>query len=92
MDPQDALFQVSKTGENEDLEELLNGDFKLDLNAGDSLGNTALHYSAASDHTKTVSLLIAAGCSVNARNNLGETPLHKVSRVVCTILSLPSFS
>ena len=79
MDPQDALFQASKRGENDDLEELLKGDYKVDVNSVDDLENCALHYAAAADHTKAVSLLLGHGASVDKPNRVGETALHKAA-------------
>jgi len=43
------------------------------VRAGDSTGNTSLHYAASKD---IAAALIAAGADVNARGNCGKTPLH----------------
>ena len=79
MEPQDALFQLAKQGDNDDLTELLGGSYKVEVSACDSLGNTALHYAASSDHAKSVSILIAKGALVDARNKQKETPLHRAA-------------
>jgi ankyrin repeat protein len=79
MEPQDALFQLAKQGDNEDLTELLGGSYKVNVSAADSQGNTALHYAAAADHAKSVSILIAKGATVDARNKQNETPLHRAA-------------
>jgi ankyrin repeat protein len=50
---------------------------KLNIDARDGLGNTALHYSAHHDHPSTLVMLLEAGAQVNVQNNAGETPLHK---------------
>ena len=98
MDPQDALLQLSKAGNDEvwfffvlfffvfmfsgqDLDDLLGGDYKVDIEKKDSLGNTALHYAAGADHTKCVKILLEKGkANAEAKNKQGETPLHKVNR------------
>ena len=38
--------------------------------------NVALHWAAFSGSRSTVELLLAAGSNVNAKNGIGETPLH----------------
>lgn len=79
MDPQNALFQVSKRGDDEDMAELLNGSYKVDVNKPDDTGNFALHYAAAADHTKCVSIMLSKGANPNVTNKLRETPLHKAA-------------
>ena len=80
MDPQEALFQAAKRGHDEDLEELLSGSFKVDVNKGDApSGNTALHYAAAADHTKSAFILLNKGAAIDARNKGQETPLHRAA-------------
>lgn len=48
---------------------------KLDVNAPQGDGATALHWAAYWDDVETVDLLIARGASVNAANDYGATPL-----------------
>jgi|JI10StandDraft_1071094.scaffolds.fasta_scaffold739854_2 cytohesin len=79
MDPQEALFVNARRGNEEDVEELLSGQFKVDVNKAGSDGNTALHLAASADHTKVAFLLIKAGANVNARNKQQETPLHRAA-------------
>ncbi|CAI7632375.1 unnamed protein product [Penicillium pancosmium] len=56
--------------------------FKPDLDAVDSEGNTALHYSVSSPllvKTSThIDDLLAAGANPNIKNRKGDTPLHKI--------------
>lgn len=43
----------------------------------DNDGNTLLHYAASSGQTEIVELLLRYRANINARNNNGDTPLHK---------------
>jgi ankyrin repeat protein len=79
MDPQTALFESAKRGNDDDLTELLSGEYKVDVNAPDGLGNTALHYAAAADHTKAAALLLGKGAKTEVRNKQHETPLHRAA-------------
>ena len=67
MDPQNALWQCSQRGESEDLAELLNGDYKFELNKPNAAGATALHLAAGGDHTKAISLLLDKGADLEVR-------------------------
>jgi ankyrin repeat protein len=48
---------------------------KVDVNARDGDGATALHWAARWDDLESADLLIAAGADVNAADDLGGTPL-----------------
>jgi len=48
---------------------------RVDVNARQPDGATALHWAAHNDDQPTVDLLIEAGANVNAANELGATPL-----------------
>ena len=48
---------------------------KLDVNAPQADGATALHWAAHWDDVETVDLLIERGASVNVANDYGATPL-----------------
>ncbi|MDR1045260.1 MAG: ankyrin repeat domain-containing protein [Candidatus Adiutrix sp.] len=52
-----------------------------DVNAKDSLGETALHRAAEFGSLDLVKTLLAAGADVNAVDNLGHTPLARASRI-----------
>jgi ankyrin repeat protein len=52
---------------------------KVDVNAADGDGTTALHWAAYRDDVESVDLLIRAGAKVNAANDLGATPLWNAS-------------
>lgn len=54
---------------------------RVDVNAPDVDGTTALHWAAHYDDLATVKLLIAAGADVRAANRYGVTPLHEASTV-----------
>ncbi|MBI4471288.1 MAG: ankyrin repeat domain-containing protein [Acidobacteria bacterium] len=50
---------------------------KVDVNAAQGDGNTALHWASFRDDLQMARLLIQAGASVNAKTRLGDmTPLH----------------
>ncbi len=44
-----------------------------------STGGTPLHVAAENGHADIVAVLLAHKAEVNARNNLGQTPLHKAA-------------
>eukprot|EP01096_Ripella_sp_DP13-Kostka_P017486 TRINITY_DN893_c0_g1_i1.p2 TRINITY_DN893_c0_g1~~TRINITY_DN893_c0_g1_i1.p2 ORF type:complete len:183 (+),score=94.57 TRINITY_DN893_c0_g1_i1:82-549(+) len=48
----------------------------LNLDIQDGLGNTALHYSAAANHTDTIVILTKHKANPNLLNFAGDTPLH----------------
>src|SRR5690242_19463615 len=52
---------------------------RVDVNAAEGDGATALHWAAYGDDLETVELLIRAGARVNAANDLGVTPLALAS-------------
>ncbi len=39
-------------------------------------GNTILHYAAGRGTSETIDILVQAGSPINAKNSLGQTPLH----------------
>ncbi len=48
---------------------------KVDVNAADPDGATALHWASYRDDVESADLLLRAGAKVNAANDLGVTPL-----------------
>jgi ankyrin repeat protein len=48
---------------------------KVDVNAAEADGSTALHWASYQDNLEIADLLIRAGAKVNAANDLGVTPL-----------------
>src|SRR5262245_19252591 len=52
---------------------------KIDVNAAEPDGTTALHWASYKDDGETADLLIRAGARVNAANDLGATPLWTAS-------------
>jgi ankyrin repeat protein len=49
---------------------------RVDVNAPEGDGATALHWAVYADNRELVDLLIAAGANVNVANDLAITPLH----------------
>jgi uncharacterized protein len=49
---------------------------RVDVNAPESDGTTALHWAARTDDLETVQILIRAKANVRAKNRYGMTPLH----------------
>ena len=54
---------------------------RLDVNAPDAEGMTALHWAAHWDDVDTARLLLRAGANAKAANRYGVTPLHEASTV-----------
>jgi len=52
---------------------------KIDINAADFKGNTALHYAAQNDDSYAVLSLLKHGAYIGIRNVLGEPPLANMS-------------
>lgn len=48
---------------------------RVDVNAVQADGSTALHWAVSRDNQENVDLLLRAGASVNVKNELGATPL-----------------
>jgi ankyrin repeat protein len=53
---------------------------KVDVNAAEPDGTTALHWASYRDDLETVDLLLRAGAKVNAATDLGVTPLWNASQ------------
>jgi ankyrin repeat protein len=53
---------------------------KVDVNAPQSDGTTALHWAAYLEDAETAALLMRAGADVNAQTNLGVTPIVLAAR------------
>jgi ankyrin repeat protein len=73
-----ALIDAAKNGDKEALRALLAS--KVDVNAAEADGATALHWASYRDDLESVDLLIRAGANVNAANDLGVTPLWTASQ------------
>lgn len=58
----------------------------------DHLGNTPLHLAAAGGHAAAIEAIVPFGPDVNAANNLGDTPLHKVRIIIIVLQPLHSLS
>jgi uncharacterized protein len=78
------LVAAAKSGDREAVRALVRT--KVDVNAADADGTTALHWVSYRDDLESVNLLIAAGANVNAANDLGATPLWIASENAGTAL------
>jgi ankyrin repeat protein len=67
------LVDAAKNGDREAVRALVAT--RVDVNAADADGTTALHWVSYRDDLESAKLLIAAGANVNAANDLGATPL-----------------
>jgi ankyrin repeat protein len=68
------LIQAVKNKDPESVRRLLKE--RVDVNAPQGDGSTALHWAAYVDHLSIADLLIRAGADVSAANDDGATPLH----------------
>lgn len=62
---------------------LLEGGY-VDINSRDTLGRSALHYSAANGNVGLCQLLLRAGAEINGLNKARETPLMKACQYLET--------
>jgi ankyrin repeat protein len=71
------LVNAAKHADKETLRALLQT--KVDVNAADADGTTALHWASYRDDVESADLLIRAGARVNVATDLGVTPLWTAS-------------
>ena len=80
------LIQAVKNRDVESVRELLKQrPVRIDVNAAQGDGATALHWAAHRDDLAIADLLIRSGARANVANDLGTTPLH----LACTNRSAP---
>ena len=72
------LSSAVKNRDKASVRTLLGG--RVDVNAPDVEGMTALHWAAHWDDLDTARLLLRAGASAKAANRYGVTPLHEAAR------------
>ncbi|KAL9931988.1 hypothetical protein V8E36_009049 [Tilletia maclaganii] len=82
--PNQQLLFAARTDNLEMLQEVLAKPAgTVDVNFADGLGNTALHYAAASGSTSVLPVLLEEEVDVDLQNKLeGNTPLHEALRIV----------
>jgi ankyrin repeat protein len=68
------LVEAARSGNREQLRSLIEQK-KVDVNASEADGSTALHWASHRDDSESALLLIRAGANVNSTNDLGVTPL-----------------
>lgn len=71
-----AIIIATQLGDTEEVLRLLSED-KIDVNQQDLLGDSALHCARTN---RLINILIEKGASVNIKNSLGSTPLHKAAQ------------
>lgn len=72
------IVEAARSGDHDALRALLAK--KVDVNAAEGDGSTALHWASYRDDLESVDLLLRAGAKVNASNDLGATPLWAASQ------------
>ena len=72
-----SLIDAAKQGDIVTLRALIGR--KVDVNAVEADGTTALHWASYRDDIESVTLLMQAGANVNVANDLGVTPLWNAS-------------
>jgi ankyrin repeat protein len=72
------LIDAAKRSDKEAIRSLLQK--KIDVNAAEPDGTTALHWAAYRDDLESSDLLLKAGAKANAANDLGATPLWNASQ------------
>jgi len=73
---EDPLLAAAEAGNLAEVKALLDGG--RDLHVRGVNGNTALHLAAMGGHAELISYLVSRKAGVDARNDFGETPLHRV--------------
>jgi uncharacterized protein len=68
------LIDAVKSGDKAAIRILLGQ--RVDVNAPEADGTTALHWAARTDNAEAVEMLVRAGANANAKNRYGITPLH----------------
>ena len=72
-----AIVEAAKNADHATVRALIQK--KVDVDAPDGDGTTALHWASYRDDLESVELLIRAGANVNAATDLGATPLWNAS-------------
>src|SRR5262245_7566473 len=71
------LVDAARNADTESVRRLLQG--KIDVNAAEPDGTTALHWASYRDDVTSAQLLVRAGANPNAANDLGATPIWMAS-------------
>jgi ankyrin repeat protein len=71
------LVDAARSADTEAVRRLLQG--KIDVNATEPDGTTALHWASYRDDVTSAQLLLRAGANPNAANDLGATPIWAAS-------------
>eukprot|EP01133_Synstelium_polycarpum_P007876 gene7876-9246_t len=74
------LIDAAKRGEEDSLEAfILDKENKVNINAKDSIGQTALHWACRNGHDGIVRILIKYRANLNILDPQNETPIHKAA-------------
>jgi len=71
------LIEAARNADTEAVRRVLQG--KVDVNAAEPDGTTALHWASYRDDLTSAQLLLRAGANANAANDLGATPIWTAS-------------
>ena len=71
------LIDAAKNADVDTIRRLMQG--KIDVNAAEPDGTTALHWASYRDDVTSAQLLVRAGANPNAANDLGATPIWMAS-------------
>jgi cytohesin len=72
------IFEAARNGDFEKVKSLLKDNADLVFSRDDS-GDTPLHWAVSKGHKEVAELLLANKADVNAKNNVGETPLFSAA-------------
>eukprot|EP00002_Diphylleia_rotans_P027417 TRINITY_DN549_c0_g1_i1.p1 TRINITY_DN549_c0_g1~~TRINITY_DN549_c0_g1_i1.p1 ORF type:complete len:155 (-),score=46.09 TRINITY_DN549_c0_g1_i1:376-840(-) len=80
--PAEQLIGAAKSGNEGLLREILKKNPRMNVNSGDALGNTALHWACTNEREEIVKALLAhPSTNVEKQNFAGDTPLHRAVAV-----------
>ncbi|EGG16811.1 hypothetical protein DFA_07789 [Cavenderia fasciculata] len=74
------LIDAAKRGEEDLLEQcILDKEFKVNINAKDAIGESAMHWAAKNGHDNIIRILFKYRANLNILDNAGETAAHKAA-------------
>eukprot|EP01090_Pellita_catalonica_P016916 TRINITY_DN49_c0_g1_i1.p1 TRINITY_DN49_c0_g1~~TRINITY_DN49_c0_g1_i1.p1 ORF type:complete len:162 (-),score=29.21 TRINITY_DN49_c0_g1_i1:118-555(-) len=73
-----SFLEFSKRGQIPQMEMTLT-DYKVNVNGRDTIGCTALHWTAGAGHLEALKWLLSKGANPDIQSSNGDTPLHKAA-------------